>query len=260
MLLNVKGVVIKSVDIADNDKLITLYTEEKGIITAVANGSKAIKSRYMAATQLFCYSNYVLYKKSDRFWVREVDLIESFFDIRLKIERTALATYICDIINYVAVAEMPDVPLLRLTLNTLYAISKEKHSLPKIKSAFELRCASVLGFSPNIHSCDKCNNKAGDFYLDVMNGIVLCSTCKNQNNKGDVYSQYESEKLSRICYISEVVRLAMEYVINCPIEKFLSFTLEDNDMKFFSIAAEEYLINHIEQSFKSLDFYKQIIG
>ena len=74
MLLNVKGVVIKSVDISDNDKLITLYTEEKGIITAVANGSKAIKSRYMAATQLFCYSNYVLYKKSDRFCVRAYSL------------------------------------------------------------------------------------------------------------------------------------------------------------------------------------------
>ena len=99
MLLNVKGLVIRTVDYHDNDKLITLFTEEKGIITVIASGSKTIKSRYMAPTELFCYSNYVLYKKGEYFWVREVDLIESFFDLRLTIERTALATYICDVIK-----------------------------------------------------------------------------------------------------------------------------------------------------------------
>lgn len=259
MLLNVKGLVIKTVDIADNDKLITLYTEEKGIITAVANGSKAIKSRYMAATQLFCYSNYVLYKKSDRFWVREVDLIESFFDLRLKLERTALATYVCDVINYVAVAEEPDIPLLRLTLNTLFAISQEKHALPKIKAAFELRCASIIGFSPDVYACSKCEKSKGDFFLDILDGKLLCAECKSKGNQTSISNAYEQEHLSTICYVTELARLAMEYVINCPIEKFLSFSLDGEDLKTFSYASEEFLINHIEQSFKSLDFYKQII-
>ena len=184
-------------------------------------------------------------------------MIESFFDLRLTIERTALATYICDIINYAAVAEMPDIPLLRLTLNSLYAASLEKHSLPKIKAAFEIKCAAVLGFSPDVHSCSNCDNTSGDFYLDVMNGNIICKKCKSQAHT-DAYEEYEREQLSTICYISESVKKAMEYVIKCPIEKFLSFTLEEPDVKLFGSAAEEYLLNHIGQSFKSLDFYKQI--
>ena len=257
MLVNVKGLVIRTVDYHDNDKLITLFTEEKGIITAIASGSKAIKSRYMAPTELFCYSNYVLYKKGEYFWVREVELIESFFDLRLTIERTALATYICDVINYAAVSEMPDIPLLRLTLNSLYATSVEKHILPKIKAAFEMRCASILGFSPNIHHCSKCNNTNGDFYLDVMNGNIVCKKCKSQAS-ADIYQEYEREQLTTICYISEATKAAMEYVINSPLEKFLSFNLEEPDVRLFGAAAEEYLLNHLGQSFKSLDFYKQI--
>ena len=257
MLLNVKGLVIRTVDYHDNDKLITLFTEEKGIITVIASGSKTIKSRYMAPTELFCYSNYVLYKKGEYFWVREVDLIESFFDLRLTIERTALATYICDVINYAAVADMPDIPLLRLTLNSLYATSVEKHCLPKIKAAFEMRCASILGFSPDMHSCSKCNNTAGDFYLDVMNGNLVCKKCKSQSEV-DTPQEYERERLTTICYISESAKSAIEYVINSPLERFLSFNLEESDLRLFGSAAEEYLLNHIGQSFKSLDFYKQI--
>jgi DNA repair protein RecO (recombination protein O) len=259
MLLKVKGVVIRSVDIKDSDKLITLYTEEKGIVTAIANGSKTLKSRYMAATQLFCYGNYVLYKKGDFFFVREVELIESFFDLRLTIERTALATYICDVINYVGVSEMPDVPLLRLTLNSLFAISKEKHSLPKIKSAFELRCASILGFSPDISACFRCEKKHGEFYLDILGGRILCSECKSKVSLAELYPNYGNDTLSKISYVSEGVRAAMEYVISCPIEKFLSFTLSEEESGYFSDVSEAYLLNHIEKSFKSLDFYKQMI-
>ncbi len=261
MLINVKGIVIRSVNVSENDKLITIFTEEKGIITAVANGSRTLKSRHLAATQLFCYSNFVLYKKSDKFWVREVELIESFFDLRYKIERAALATYVCDVINYTALANVPDLPLLRLTLNTLYATSQEKHSLPKIKAAFELRAAAILGFAPDVYSCEKCSKEHSDFYLDIMNGYIICSDCKNDTTElPPANDEYDVQYLTKLSFITDSVKEAIQYVINCPQEKLLSFSnLNENDMNLFSRVAEDYLINHIEQSFKSLDFYKETI-
>ena len=259
MLINVKGIVIRSVNISESDKLITIFTEEKGVLTAVANGSRTLKSRYLAATQLFCYSNYVLYKKGDKFWVKEVELIESFFDLRYKIERAALATYVCDVINYVAMADVPDVPLLRLTLNTIFATSKEKHSLKKIKAAFELRAAAMLGFSPDIYSCAKCGKEHSDFYLDIMNGIITCSDCKNSSVQtlDAMNEEYENAYATKLAFVTDSVKEAMQYIINCPLEKLLSFNISDNEIDFLARCAEEYLVNHIEQSFKSLDFYKE---
>ena len=57
MLTEVKGLVVRTVALSDNDKLLTLITEEQGKITAVANGSRVLKSRYLAAAQLFCYGS-----------------------------------------------------------------------------------------------------------------------------------------------------------------------------------------------------------
>lgn len=261
MLINVKGIVIRSVNISESDKLITIFTEEKGVVVAVANGSRTLKSRYLAATQLFCYSNYVLYKKGDKFWVKEVELIESFFDLRYKIERAALATYVCDVINYVAMADVPDVALLRLTLNTIYAASKEKHSLPKIKAAFEFRAAAILGFSPDVYSCSECGASHADFYLDIMNGAIMCSECKNSNEGVYDVKSGDNEESCRLklAFITDSVKEAIQYIINCPLEKLLSFNLQEKEMGFLSHSAEEYLVNHIEQSFKSLDFYKETI-
>ncbi len=259
MLTNVKGIVVRSVNISESDKLITIFTEEKGLVTAVANGSRTLKSRYLAATQLFCYSNFVLYKKSDKFWVKEVELIESFFDLRYKIERAALATYVCDVINYSALANVPDVPLLRLTLNTIYATSQEKHPLPKIKAAFEMRAAAILGFAPDVYTCDKCGKEHSDFYLDIMNGYIVCSECKNTANELPPEDEYARYQLSKLSFITDKVKEIIQYVINCPQEKLLSFANpSETDMNLFSQVAEDYLVNHIEQSFKSLDFYKEV--
>ena len=52
MLTEVKGLVIRTVDIKETDRLITVFTEETGVITALARGARSLKSRKMAATML----------------------------------------------------------------------------------------------------------------------------------------------------------------------------------------------------------------
>ena len=61
-----------------------------------------------------------------------------------------------------------------------------------------------------------------------------------------------------ICILSESAKTAISYSIYSPLEKLFSFRIEEEDMKLFSQAAEEYLINQLERSFKTLDFYKEV--
>jgi len=259
-LTEVRGIVIRTIDIGENDKLLTLLTEEKGKITAYVRGSRSMKSRSFAAAQLCCYSRFVLMKKNDRYYVQESELCENFFSIREDIERTALASYICDAVGFVAIEGEGERALFRLTLNTLHAIAVGKQSLTQIKAVFETRCAGILGFMPDVSGCAECGKSTGDFFLDVMNGIILCSDCRKKEEENHSFTEEDFEHAHIICVLNDGARHAMNYVLNCPTERILSFRLTDEeDMRLFSIAAETYFLNQVEHGFATLQFYKDII-
>lgn len=259
MLIEVKGLVIRSVDLSENDKLLTLFTEEYGKITAVANGSRALKSRYLAAAQLFCYGSYVLYKRGERYWVREVTLIESFFDLRADLTRTALASYICDVADDVVAENSPEKAFLRLVLNSLFATASGRFEQPLIKAVFEMRAAAVLGFCPMLEGCHVCQKTEGELFLDVMNGVLICEECRTIASMQPVMEE-ESRTASIICRLSPGAHAAMQYAVACPMERLFSFRVAGEDAALFYTAAEKYLLNHLERGFKSLDFYKEIFA
>ncbi len=255
MISEVKGLVIRTTDIRESDRLLTIFTEEMGVVTALAKGARSLKSRKMSSTMQFCYSNFVLYQKGELYWVKDAELIESFFDIRNSIEGLALAAYIADVLSDVTVSQEEE-SLLRLSLNSLYAIGKGKHPLDKIKAAFEIRAASILGFMPDVLACS-CGERSGDFFFDIMGGYIKCFACRERDMKA--HTEPENPHEAHIVRIlSEGAKTALGYCIYSPIEKIFSFKISDEDMELFTSAAEEYLINQLERSFKTLEFYKEV--
>lgn len=257
MTTKVRGLVIRTADIKEADRLITLFTEEEGVITAVAKGARSMKSRQMASTTQFCYGEYVLYRKGDYYWVKEAFLIESFFDIRASLEGLALAAYFCEILTDVATAQ-PEGELLRLALNSLYAIAGGTADLDKIKAVFEIRTAAILGFSPDIVACHRCGARGGDFFFDIMGGCITCAACHAEETLGFSSAEDDGHERHIVSILSEGAKQALTYAIYCPLEKLFSFRLPPEDMNLFCRAAEAYLLNHLERPFKTLDFYYEV--
>ena len=256
MVTEVKGLVIRSVDLRESDRLITIFTEEQGAITALARGARTLKSRKMSSTMQFCYSSFVLYGQADKYWIKESSLIESFFNIRDTIEGLALANYIAEILSDVTV-ETAESDLLRLSLNSLYAIAEGKYSVQKIKAVFEIRAASILGFMPDVLACHECGEKGGDFFFDIMGGVIQCVACRERISESGAPDPDPHE--SRIISIlSEGAKIALGYAIYAPIERVFSFNISDDDMRLFSKSTEQYLLNQLGHSFRSLDFYNSV--
>lgn len=256
MLTEVRGLVIRTVNIKENDRLITIFTEQMGVVTALARGARSLKSRKMSSTMQFCYGNYVLDRQGDKYSIREAELIESFFDIRNSIDGLALANYIAEILSDVTVEEA-ERDLLRLSLNSLYAISTGKYEIAKIKAVFEIRAASILGFMPDILTCHACGERSGDFFFDIMGGIIECRKCREAAAKARV-EHPDPHESHIITILSEGAKTALGYAIYSPLERVFSFSVSAEDMHLFAKAAESYLLNQLGHSFKSLDFYKEI--
>lgn len=258
METEVRGLVIRTTDVKESDRIITIFTEEMGVLAALARGARSLKSRKMSSTMQFCYSKFVLGKRGEYYYVKEAELIENFFDIRRTVEGLALAGYIAEILSDVTVAEA-ERELLRLSLNSLYAISSGKYPIDRIKAVFEIRCAAIIGFMPDVISCSVCSEREGAFYFDIMGGSLMCAKCKGEIDKKHIEPENPHE--SRIiCYLSSAAKIALGYSVHSPIEKLFSFSIPKEDMELFSKATELYLINQLERSYKTLDFYKQVCG
>ncbi len=259
-IVMVSGLVVRTTDYGEKDRILSLYTDELGLITVTANGSRSLKSRALVATELFCYSRFVLTKRADRYTVKEVELIESFFDLRSDVTKIALAGYACEVLAHVGTENMPEPDLLRLCLNTLYAIAKEKSTHAQIKGAFEMRAAAILGFMPELSVCADCGEEGEDVVLDVMNGAVRCGECRRAIEDFPPAPAEDEGHATILCLLTPSARAALFYVLRCPLERILSFRLDgEEDIKSFSYAAETYLLNHLERSFKNLEFYKTLL-
>ncbi len=264
--VTVNGLVVRETAVGESDKILSVLTGEYGKIAVSAKGSKSLRSRHMTTTQLFCYSSFTLYHRGEYYYINDSELLEAFFEIRADIVSLALANYICEAASSVTVENMESSDILRLALNTLYAMSKRNRQMSIIKGAYELRLACLSGFAPNLVACSECAAYSSPImFLDIMNGSLLCGEChKLYSESSDTEmdtpeTEYADGGFFKIMVpISEAVLSAMRYVIYSKPEKFLSFMLDESEIKSFADICEKYLLNHLQRGFYSLDFYKSV--
>lgn len=265
MLCTVDGLVIKSQNYGENDRILTLLTSD-GKITVIAKGARSMKSKVQNLTQPFVYGNFELNSKNQGMpWLKGGSIEHSFYDLREDIHKLFLATYICDIANELSGEGVDCGEMLRLTLNTIFAIVSDKRPLEQIKAAYELRAAGISGYCPDLLRCEDCVKEGcADSYFDIMNGAIVCSDCLNARGgivKKNLASLYDDvRERSVLIHINASSLAALRFALYSPLSKMLSFTLSsDEDLKTFSKACEEYLLHHLGHGFDSLDLYYSIL-
>lgn len=250
------GLVLNTVEVGERDVILSLFTREMGLISVSANGARQIRNRYLAAAQPFCYGKYLLARRGEHLTLREAELTETFYDLRTGIDRAALASYVCEVVAYTG-TEQPDPEMLRLTLNTLYAIAHSLYPWQHIKAAFEWRCAALLGFMPAVSGCCVCGAGEGDFILSIPTGELYCSACRDSLAARDAAGG--EPVAADVALLTPAVRAAIAYIVSSPPDRVLAFRLEENDLRLLSHSAEDYLSYHTDHVYRTLSFFKQVV-
>lgn len=266
MLFAIKGLVIRESVYAESDKILTLLTAESGKISIHAYGARKYRNPHLNSAQLFCFSEFILDKKGDRYWLKESLVIESFYDIRLNLYKTAIAQYIMDIVNDVCVENNPEEVMLRLTLNALHMLINGKSSDTHVKAVYELRAAFNIGFMPDLVYCNDCGTYETKFmYFNIMDATLFCENCfKKYSDNYNFEDENEPEiNIDEATVIIkqlpiDVVR-AMRHIVYSNPQRIFSFVLSEDLYPVFADVCETYLLNHIERGFKTLEFYKNLL-
>lgn len=262
MLSTTDGLVLRVMDRDDNDKLLTILTPDRGRIAVIAKGARSMHSKMLPLVQPYTYANFEIYEKTGSLgWLRGGSVIEPFYGVRGNLDNLALAAYLAEVGCDITGEGEAAVDILRLLLNSFFALSGGLRPPWIVKGTFELRAAGFSGFMPEFDGCAVCGKVLSEpMYLDVMNGRLLCADCVRTAGKMR-RTQMEMEdagELSLLIPMSSSVTAAGRYVLRARPERMYAFSLEEDERECFARVCESYLLHHLERGFDSLEFYKSL--
>lgn len=249
MQLTTEGIVIRETPSGDDHRLLTILTKEKGVITAYAKSARRIKSSLAAGTELLTHSSFVLFKNRDRYMVDRADVENIFFGIRQDIEKLALASYLAQLCSQlVSEEDIPNSDYLRLMLNSLYMLDRGQRNIWQIKPLFELRIMSMSGYMPDLVQCRSCGCFEGEqMFFMPRSGELSCQGCLTPANILPIR-------------VPKGVLAAMRYIIYSDFDKLFNFSLPQEGLWQLSAISQKYVLEQLERSLPSLDFFLQLAG
>ncbi len=246
MYLKTRGLVLRVNAYNDTDAMLTLLTHDYGKLSVKARGLRRKNSPLIAVCQLLAYGEFILFENKGYYSVNEGQTVELFQGLRRDLQKLSLGTYFAQVAETVSQEDIPNPELLNLVLNCLYALSDTGKQQLQIKAAFELRCACIAGYSPDLYSCHRCGNIAPERF-DISQGHLECSGCRDAESSG-----------IRMPIEPGVVD-AMRYICSCPARRILAFSAGEHTIISLSRITESYLTTQLEKGFSTLDFYKSLL-
>lgn len=258
------GIITRVYDVGASDKMLNIITENHGRIGVMVKGGRSPSSKMRAISQLYTYGNFEITQKGTLYVLRSGSVIDPFYGLSVDIERVSLASYLCDLANELTDEGVEDDSIMRLLLNSLYLIGKGEKDRRIIKAVFEMRAAAISGYCPELSYCAYCREPFSDYtYLDIMGGKLICTDCLSRRGDKRVEVSKEFEYMpeaSILRGLSPSALAAMRYIVSAPDGKVFSFGLKDDgETEELASACESYILNHLERSFDSLAFYKQML-
>lgn len=239
-LIEVEGIITKEVMYQESSKILTIFTRELGMVSAISKGCRSVKSRLRSGSQVLTYGKFFLnYKEEGLSTLTSVDIINPFTSIFSDISKISYASYMVEISSEVFKASL-EIDIFDILKGALIKMNDGFDS-EVLMHILEVKCLSYLGVGLHVDSCTVCGNKTSIKTVSVDNGGFLCDNC------------YTNEKI----YSSKMITLlrAFSYV---DISKISKLEVSNETKLELDIFLEEYLEKYSGLYLKSRTFLKNL--
>ena len=187
--ITTNAIVLRRADYRENDRMLTLFSPTLGRIDALARGCRRQKSPLMAASEVFCAGEYVLYAAGDRMTVVSCAVQDTFYPLRSDFDRLAHGMYALELCAAAVQPEQENERLFLLLLRSLAHLAYSGTDARRVTAVFLMGFVSLLGFRPQVGRCAGCGapvapeapvGSAPDAPVAAFSperGGVLCGAC-----------------------------------------------------------------------------------
>jgi len=177
-LYRTEAIVLKRLDFGEADRILTLYTPDRGKVQAIAKGVRRIASRKSGHVELFTHTGLLLAEGRNLDVVTQAETVRAFRRIREDLIRTTYAYHIAELVDRFTQEGVESPATFDLLRDALAALTEaEDPSL--VARFFEVKLLGYLGFRPQLFECVRCGEalQAEGNAFSPNAGGVLCPGC-----------------------------------------------------------------------------------
>lgn len=180
MLYRVEGIVIRSMDYGENNKIVTLLTKTNGKAGVLIRGAKKVKSRHSSLAQPFTHGEFQYFRTHGLGTLNHGEIIESHHDLRMHLDLSAHASYVAELTDRSLQEEEPGGFHFEQLKACLSALSEGK-DMQIVTHLYEMRILELSGYAPELEACICCANRVGPHRLSAQGGGILCGRCAHRD-------------------------------------------------------------------------------
>lgn len=220
-------------DLGEADRLLTIYTPNRGKLRVVAKGVRRPLSRKAGHLEPLTRAQLMLARGRELDIITQADAVELYPSLRDDLVRLGQASYAVEILDRFTVEEGDSYRLYDLLVNTLDRLASGDEASVALRH-FELRMLDLVGYRPELFRCLSCGAeiRPQDQFFSLALGGVLCPACGRTEKDTNpislaalkVLRYYQRNSYSVVA--AAKIRAKVHSELNAIMENYLAYLLE----------------------------------
>jgi DNA repair protein RecO (recombination protein O) len=248
-----QAIVLRRADFGEADRLLTVYTPDRGKLRVIAKGVRKPTSRKSGHVELFSHGEFLVAVGRDLDIVTQAETLEPFVGLRTDLLRTTYAYYVAELADAFTADRDENRPLFDLIRDALGWLSDLgigegmlPDYLPLLARYYELHLLGLVGYQPQLFVCVGCQERLEPQvnYMGLAEGGVLCPKC-GQDRPGTTALSLNALKVLRFLQTRdwETCRLLrLSPASQAETERIMG----------------DYITYYLERKLKSVDFLRRL--
>ena len=184
-LIETEGLVLRSYNLAEADRIVVFFTREQGIVRGVAKGARRLKSRFGSMLEPFSTVHLTYFQKEERELVsiQQLELLESRFDTAAEPGLLHTLSYLSELLIAVVPPHDPNETMYRMAKACLETGPATTSELGALRLYFELWVLRLGGYLPDWSKSAGCSRPVdGEDEITLRSDLhLVCRQCRRSS-------------------------------------------------------------------------------
>lgn len=205
MLQKIEGLVLRTTDYGESNKIVVIFTRENGKIGAMARGAKKPNSRLASVSQPLTYGHFLVMLGSGLGSLQQGEIIHPLKSLKQDIFLTAYASYLVELTDKATEERKRNPYLFELLIQTLTYMD-DGLDPQVLTNIYEMKLLNSFGLYPILDGCAICKETEGTFAFSIKEGGFICHRCIH-NDPHHLKISPAVARLLRLFYYIDIHRL-----------------------------------------------------